>query len=99
MTTSTLAAAFKALELACLAEGGDGDVVWVSPDHTGDAAQFEQWLKETENTWWTSTTWNGLVQFFNNQECIHFVPPTFDVASCYPSYVVQCRYGSTLLRS
>ena len=63
---------FKALEAACIAEGGDGDVMLCVEDYMSAADDFEKWLKEENNTWWKRDNGDTYVQFWNQQESIWF---------------------------
>lgn len=64
---------FHALEQSCLDEGGDGDSMLLSDDYKSLADKFENWLLETNNTWWTkSHSDDRCVVFSNNQEAIWF---------------------------
>lgn len=97
MTSPTLALAFSVLEKACLASGGDGDVLCVAPDFVSVANQFEDWLKETANTWWSRGDGKldgGFVTFSNEQECIYFAAHEMDVHS---SFTLKLPYGTGLL--
>lgn len=88
---------FAALEQACLASGGDGDVLCVTPDFVSVANEFEEWLKETGNTWWHrggEKLDGGFVTFSHDQECIYFAAHEMDVHS---SYTLKLPYGTGLL--
>lgn len=83
---------FPALEQACLAEGGDGDTLCLSPDYKGTADAFEAWLKANGNTWWTRGSRDGFETFSNGQECIYFAAGGGKEAF-HASYVVELPYG------
>lgn len=63
---------FEFLVSACLSEGGDGDVAFVSPDYISAANKFEQWLSETNNTWWKRKDEVECIMFYHDQETICF---------------------------
>lgn len=63
---------FLALEQSCLAEGGDGDSLCLTPDYKATADAFEAWLKSNGNTWWSRGSQDDFETFSNNQECIYF---------------------------
>lgn len=64
---------FAAIEAACLAEGGDGDTLVVCQNNIEVAENFEKWLKENNNSYWTRGLRANIVTFYNMQECIYFV--------------------------
>ncbi len=82
---------FLALERACLAEGGDGDVLCLTPDYKAAADAFESWLRSSGNTWWTRGTGKDYQTFSNNQECIYFAAS--NEKGFYASYIVELPYG------
>ncbi len=89
--SSTLPTIFLALEQACLAEGGDGDALCLTPDYKAAAGAFEAWLKSNGNTWWTRSDREDYVTFSNDQECIYFAsasPERFRA-----SYTVNLAFG------
>lgn len=96
MTPPLLAQFFTVLSQACLAEGGDGDVVCVSPDYLNVANQFDSWLKEAQNTWWTRGERMGFITFSNEQECIYFAKE--DDGGFHSSFTVNLPHGTLLLR-
>jgi hypothetical protein len=63
---------FKALEQSCLDEGGDGDSIFLSDKYVEYADYFEQWLKQTGNTWWERETHPDCIIFVHDQETIWF---------------------------
>lgn len=63
---------FNFIESACIADGGDGDVLVVSPNYMNLADEFGRWCEMNNNTWWTRNDQNGSIWYNNNQESIHF---------------------------
>ncbi len=88
---------FLALEQACLAEGGDGDTLLLSPDYKGSADAFEGWLKANGNTWWERGSQNDFETFHNGQECIYFAASGKE--RFHASYVVELPYGVGLYQA
>jgi hypothetical protein len=92
--STTLPTIFLALEQACLAEGGDGDTLLLTPDYKAAANAFEAWLKANSNTWWSRGSQKGFETFHNNQECIYFAADGKE--RFHASYVVELPYGIEL---
>ncbi len=63
---------FNFLETACLAEGGDGDVAFISDHYQDVSEKFDQWLVENNNTWWRKAVTDKYITYCNDQECILF---------------------------
>ncbi len=82
---------FLALEQACLAEGGDGGTLLLTPDYKVAADAFEAWLKANGNTWWSRGSRDDFDTFSNGQECIWFAAGGKERFPA--SYVVELPYG------
>lgn len=67
---------FELLVNSCLSEGGDGDSVLICDEYKRAANDFDQWLKDNNDFYWTR---DGEC-FYNNQECIHFKEKPTNVA-------------------
>lgn len=63
---------FDFLESVCFADGGDGDVLVVSPNYINLADEFGSWCELNNNTWWTRRESEDHITYFNDQENIHF---------------------------
>lgn len=73
MSDNALHYIFQALEQSCLDEGGDGDSMLLSDNFKVIAGKFEDWLKESNNTWWTKEIIDDkYIVFSHDQEAIWF---------------------------
>lgn len=84
---------FAAIEAACLINGGDGEVVVISPNPTKSANSFEKFLSDTNNNWWTRGGHGNVITFYNQQECIHFLDIDNKTLSTQASFIIHDRYG------
>lgn len=78
---------FDFIESACLADGGDGDVLVVSPNYINLADEFGRWC---DSTWWTRRESEDHITYFNEQESIHFSDLEL---KCYATTTVKTYLG------
>lgn len=87
MLTDLKRKCFDFLTAACLAEGGDGDAVLIHEKYQDLSNDFDAWLKENNNTWWTKSINKGMITYNNDQECIYF---TDFFEDCSATTIIDC---------